>query len=52
MEREAVQRIVDSGAVEMTANLFLNSTRSDSASVSFAEFGAWYNHGGFLRALW
>lgn len=43
---------VDSGAVEATATVYLQSRREFDDRISFTEFGLWYNNGGFVLMPW
>jgi len=52
METDDLQRLVDAGAVEITADVFLKADRESKDLVSFDEFGRWYNSGGYQQAPW
>ena len=52
MDERELQQLIDSGAVEVTADVFLKAEREDKDMVSFDEFGQWYNSGGYQHAPW
>jgi len=38
--------------IELTAMIFRESIRENSASITFPEFGRWYSEGGYTKAPW
>ena len=54
MPRASLNFLIDSGAIDACASVFSAEREQggDEDKISFQEFGAWYNRGGFERVPW